>query len=433
MKATGAKKQTLFLTGVNATVRALGLLLRVILSRFLGAEIMGISELAQSVHMLAITPLTSGMPMAISRMTARARETDKQKPLLAGIWLVRAASAMLIPVLLLFSPLLAHWMGDTRVLPSLWFSAPCILVLGYSAALNGYCYGMEWSKIPALSELIEQVSRLLFTLMLLVMLERLTAPWLAAVPVAATMVAEVIGLAFVLHAVRIPLYDTASAARWRSSIFRLAAPATVTRLVQTLLRSLTAILIPLKLQQSGLSAAESTARLGMFNGMVMPILMLPCVFTSALSMVAMPRIAKAEETPAELKRLILLCFASCVPMGLLCAGVVYASAPLLANRVYRLAELAELFRFSAPLTLLLALGHLTGGITASLGQQKRSMYGALAVSLLTMTLTCRLTVQPGLRLYGVILAQAAGEVLHIGWNLGVLFLWRHERRSLQAR
>ena len=53
MKAVGAKKQTVFLTGVNAVVRALGLLMRVMLSRLLGAEIMGIAELAQGVHMLA--------------------------------------------------------------------------------------------------------------------------------------------------------------------------------------------------------------------------------------------------------------------------------------------------------------------------------------------------------------------------------------------
>ena len=78
MKAVGAKKQTVFLTGVNAVVRALGLLMRVMLSRLLGAEIMGIAELAQGVHMLAITPLTSGLPLAISRMTARAPKDEKQ-------------------------------------------------------------------------------------------------------------------------------------------------------------------------------------------------------------------------------------------------------------------------------------------------------------------------------------------------------------------
>ena len=60
MKAAGAKKQTVFLTGVNAVVRALGLLLRVMLSRLLGAEIMGIAELAH--HVLGL-PVRVGMPL----------------------------------------------------------------------------------------------------------------------------------------------------------------------------------------------------------------------------------------------------------------------------------------------------------------------------------------------------------------------------------
>ena len=430
MKAVGAKKQTVFLTGVNAVVRALGLLMRVMLSRLLGAEIMGIAELAQGVHMLAITPLTSGLPLAISRMTARAPKDEKQKPLLAGVFLVRVASAALIPALLLFSPLLARWMGDVRVLPSLWFSAPCILILGYSAAFNGYCYGMERSLEPAMSELIEQAARLILSFFLLTWLSRLTAAWLAAVPVVATMLAEIIGLIFVIWRLRIPLHGAAQAAAWREPVLRLAAPATLSRLVQTLLRSLTAILIPIRLQASGLPAAEATARLGMLNGMVMPLLMLPCVFTSALSMVALPRIAKAEDDPRELKRLILTCLGSCLPVALGCTALVYLSAPVLANTVYRMAELTALFRAGAPLTALFAVSHLIGAVTTALGQQKRSMHGAVAVSGATLAMTCLLAAMPGLRLYGVIAAQAVGQVLILLWNVGILALWRKERRSV---
>lgn len=430
MKAVGAKKQTVFLTGVNAVVRALGLLMRVMLSRLLGAEIMGIAELAQGVHMLAITPLTSGLPLAISRMTARAPKDEKQKPLLAGVFLVRVASAALIPALLLFSPLLARWMGDVRVLPSLWFSAPCILILGYSAAFNGYCYGMERSLEPAMSELIEQAARLILSFFLFTWLSRLTAAWLAAVPVAATMAAEIIGLMFVLARLRIPLHGAAQAAAWREPVLRLAAPATLSRLVQTLLRSLTAILIPIRLQASGLPAAEATARLGMLNGMVMPLLMLPCVFTSALSMVALPRIAKTEDDPRELKRLVLTCLGSCLPVALGCTALVYLSAPVLANTVYRMAELTALFRAGAPLTALFAVSHLIGAVNTALGQQKRSMYGAVAVSGATLAMTCLLAAMPGLRLYGVIAAQAVGQVLILLWNVGILALWRKERRSV---
>lgn len=428
MKTSGARKQTFFLTGINAVVRAVGLLLRVLLSRVLGAEIMGIAELAQGVHMLAITPLTSGLPMAISRMTAKAKENDKQKPLLAGVSLVRIASAALIPLLLLFSPLIAQGMGDVRVLPSLWFTAPCILILGYSAVFNGYCYGQEWSRIPAMSELIEQVARLLFSILFIFAFQRATAPWLAALPVAATMVAELIGLWFVLHIVRIPLDQTSVARRWRRPVLQLAVPTTVSRLIQTLLRSLTAILIPIQLQKSGLSPAESTARLGMLNGMVMPILMLPCVFTSALSMVALPRLSKAEENPSELKRLLWLCFGASVPVALACTLAIYASAPILANTVYRLAELADLFRLCAPLTALFALTHVVGGVIASLGQQKRSMYGALIASGVTLLMTFCLTADPRIRLNGVVYAQGAGQLISILWGLGVIAVWRRERR-----
>ncbi|MEG0048571.1 MAG: oligosaccharide flippase family protein [Clostridia bacterium] len=433
MKPVGAKKQTVFLTAVNGVVRVLGLVLRVILSRFLGAEILGIVELAQSVHMLAITPLTSGLPMAVSRMTARAKVQDKQKPLLAGIALVRLASVFLIPALLVLSPLIARIMGDVRVLPSLWFTAPCILILGYSAALNGYCYGMEQSHIPALSELLEQVVRLAASLVMLYGLQKLTAPWLAAVPVAATMLAEIVGLVFVLLVLRIPFSSIRSANSYQKPVLRLAAPTTFTRLIQTLLRSLTAIFIPLQLQASGLSAAESTARLGMLNGMVMPILMLPCIFTSALSMVAMPKLAKVEEDLPKLKHLLFQCFGACLPVALACAGGVYFTAGLLANKVFRTAEIAELFRICAPLTALFAIVHMSGGVIAALGQQKRSMIGALLISSITLLLTYLLTANPHYRLNGVVLAQSFGQLAMLAWNLGILILWRRERLHAHKR
>lgn len=428
----GAKKQTIFLTAINGIVRALGLILRVLLSRALGAEIMGIAELAQSVHMLAITPLTSGLPMAVSRITAKAKSEDKERPLLAGISLVRIASLMLIPLFLLLSPWISRAMGDIRVLPSLWFSAPCILILGYSAVYNGYCYGRELSRIPALSELIEQVARLSISLLLIALLPHLTPPWLAAIPVVATMLAEVLGLAFVLSALKLPVHQTSLGAAWRRPVFRLAAPTTLTRVINTSLRSLAAIMIPLRLQTSGLSAVEAMSRLGMLNGMVMPILMLPCVFTSALSMVALPKLAQNEDKPKELKRVLLICFNACLAVAVVSWAAVSLTAPFLANNVYRMAELADLFRLAAPLAFLFAFSHVSGGVIAALGQQKRSMYGVLPVSIITLTLTWCLTAQPGMRLNGVIWAQMVGQMAAIVWNIVTLLWWRRDKRR-QAR
>lgn len=429
MNLRGGKRQTLLLSVVNGLVRAMGLGLRVWLSRLLGAEIMGIGELAGSVHMAAITPLTSGLPSAISRMTARASQSDKQQPLLAGLWFTRVVSAVLIPLLLLLSPIIARLMGDERVLPSLWFTAPCILILGYSASLNGYCYGMEQSLLPAGSELLEQIGRVGLSLLLLTLLKKLTAPWLAAVPVAATMLAEIMGLWYVLRGLSPLSFREKADPKWRKPLFHLAAPATMTRLVQTLLRSATAILIPLRLQHSGLSMAESTARLGMLNGMVMPILLLPGIFTSALSMVMLPRLAKAEEDQPAIRRLILRCAGACAAVGLICTGMISLCAGLLASVVYRQAELTVLFRLCAPLTALLAMDHMLGSVLTALGQQKSAMIGASAVSLVSLCLIWALAGMPGWRLRGVILAHYASHLASLVWELGVLIRWFRRFRS----
>lgn len=427
MKLAGARKQTLLLTGVNSIVRALGLLMRVLLSRGLGAEIMGIAELAQSVHMIAITPLTSGLPAAVSRMTAKAAPQDGQKPLAAALWLTRIVSAVLVPVLWLASPWIARIMGDVRVLPSLWFTAPCVLILGYSASYNGFCYGMDWAHLPAFSELIEQTVRLLLTFIVLYFVRHLTAPWMAAIPAAATMFAEIMGLLFIFWALPVRI-QTVSPSSWRKPLVRLALPTTISRMLQTLLRSLNAILIPLRLQASGLSTAEATARLGMFNGMVMPILMLPCVFTSALSMVAVPRLARAEENPQEFRRLIRLCMYGCLPAAAASAGLIDLAAPYLANRVYRQPELTELFSLCAPMTVLFALSHLCGSILSALGQQKSSMIASCTLSVFSLLLTWLWAGDPAMRLLGVIRAQYISQILSILSCSWLIVRWmRHSR------
>lgn len=414
---------------VNGIVRFLGMIMRVLLSRLLGAEIMGITELAQSVHMLAITPLTSGLPLAVSRLTAKAVEHDRTKPLEAGVSIVRTVALIMIPLMILSSRLLAGLMGDIRVLPSLWFSAPCILILGYSAVYNGYCYGTEQSGIPAWSELIEQTARLAIACMLLFFLKKLTAPWLAAVPVFSTMMAEIIGLFFVFGMLKLPRAENHDIKPWTKPIVQLALPATIARFATTLLRALESIILPARLIVSGLSQSESLSRLGMLNGMVMPLTMLPCIFTGALSLVLVPRLAKTENRLHELKRLIWLCLFCCAAAGIFSCGVLYITAPLFARMVFRLPELTGWIRSATPLALLFPFAHVTGGILASLGQQKLSMVGSIPVSLFTLALTWLLCANPTLRQKGVLIAQGAGQIALLLWNIFVLTKWFRERRN----
>ena len=175
--------------------------------------------------------------------------------------------------------------------------------------------------------------------------------------------------------------------------------------------------------------AEATARLGMLNGMVMPILMLPCIFTSALTMVMLPKIARNEDDPKALKRILLQCLSACAAAAVLSWAAIDLCAPSLALTLYRMAETQELFRLSAPLSCLFAISHVTNGVAAALGQQKQSMCGAIPASLLTLALTWTLTADPALRLKGVVYAQEAGQTALILWNAWVLLRWRQKKRA----
>ncbi len=423
------KKQTVLITGLNGMIRAMGFLLRVLMSRMLGAEIMGIAELASGVHMLAITPLTSGLPMAVSRLTAKESEAHRLMPLQAGRQLVKRVSWILIPVFLLFSPIAARLTGDVRVLPSLWFTAPCVMILGYSGVYNGYCYGTRRSYLPAVSELTEQTLRVLFTLMLLPLLGRLSAAWLAAVPVASTMVAELGGLALVIGVLKLPLDDDAKADRWVKPVLNLAVPSTVNRLIHTLLRSITSIIIPLRLVASGLPTAEATARLGMLSGMVLPLMMLPCIFTGAFSMVMAPRLAQSEENARACKRILAGLLAAGLVVSLLCTLGMLLLSPFFSVVIYRLPELTALFRAATPLCFLCAAENLTSGVITSLGLQKYSVYGAFPSSLSALAVTWVLAAHPAYRLNGVIIGLAVGHLCCIVWNALIIGRWWLRQRE----
>ena len=66
------------------------------------------------------------------------------------------------------------------------------------------------------------------------------------------------------------------------------------RLVSALMQTVNATLIPARLRLFGLSAAEAMASLGVFHGMLKPILFMPSFVTCSLSMAAAPELTRRQ-------------------------------------------------------------------------------------------------------------------------------------------
>lgn len=413
MKRQSVARQTVVLTCANALVRALGFALHVALSRMLGAEALGLMELSHSAHLLSIVPVTAGLPAAISRLTALRRDASALR---AGRSLALRISAVLIPLWVILSPTLARLLGDDRVLPLLWIFTPCIAVLGLSAVYNGYCYGLGKAWPPALSTLTEQALRFALTAGALALLPALSVTARAAIPGAATLAAEAAALLLTVALLRracVPLRAPANDAL-RGEILRLSLPITGTRLVQSLSRPVMAALLPRLLVKSGLTATQSTASLGMLQGMVLPVLYLPGIFTMALGMMGTPAIARRQGE--ALRGMALRVLGVSLACGVLGGGAVYALSSFLESRVYHVAGLAGLFRAAAPLTLLFALQQAAGTLLSGLGLQKKTLLPTLGGTALSLILLPRWAASP-LRLYGAVYALIMGRAAALLWQL----------------
>lgn len=417
-------RQTLFLSGCHFIVRVIGFLMRIWLSRELGTLAMGLVELAQSAQMLLITPVVSGLPAAISRMCAREDARGCLRVLRAGAALSLMTSLPMMLFAFLLREPLALWLGDIRTLPALIVYLPCLPVLGVSCALNGYFYGIGKPVPPAISELLEQFVRFLLCLRLV---SRVSGVMLrSAIPALGALAGETAGLFLMLilafGALFLPAsgHDTKRRRQLLSEMLALALPLTGMRVVTALMRTVSSMLLPRRLQVSGLPATHALSQLGIMQGMMMPILLLPSFITCSLCSVAAPELARRQAQGKPLRSVIHRSLHATLLIGMAAMLGVWLFAPFIAERLYRQAELLPMLRISCALVPVMALTHVTGGLMNGLGLQGESLRIAIASNLLCVLLMFVLPALPMLRIYGAIIANAAMQFVTLLFNLRAL-------------
>ena len=415
-------RQTLFLSACHFIVLVIGFVMRIWLSRELGTLAMSLVELAQSAQMLLISPIVSGLPSAISRMCAKEDARGCQRVLRLGVLLALGASLPLMALSFVLREPLALWLGDIRTLPALLVYLPCLPVLGASCALNGYFYGIGKPVPPALSELLEQIVRFLLSMRLVKMLHSWPVMLRAAIPAAGALAGETVGLLLMLLlALRALFIRTGGIARSRrallAEILSLALPLTGMRLVSSLMRTVSSTLLPRRLQLSGLSAAQALSQLGVMQGMMMPILMLPSFITCSLTSVAAPELTRRQAQGKPLMGVVRRSLGATLSVGLLAMIGVWFFAPFFSNRLYNQAELEPMLRYSCTLVPVMAMCQVTGGLMNGLGLQGQSLRISLLSGFLSVLLTYALPAMQSLRIYGAIIAIAGAQMLTLALNL----------------
>lgn len=283
--------------------RVIGFFYRIYLSRIFGEEGMGIYQLIGPVLSLSFSLTAAGYQTAISKFVAERAATEKRpslRPMMAGISISTPLSILCgLGLFRLSDAIAASLLLEARTAPMLRILAFTIPLSSIHACINGYFYGCKKAGVPAATQLIEQITRVICVYLL--------SARAISQGVSPSINAAVFGLAigeFVSMAAAIlPAYYCYARNRQTKhlprltpickSIFCMALPLSANRIVLNVLQSVESISIPARLRSYGYDNTTALSVYGVLTGMAMPFIFFPNALTNSISVLLLPMISES--------------------------------------------------------------------------------------------------------------------------------------------
>ena len=159
-------KGTFILTITGFATRFMGFFYRIFLSHTFGEEGVGLYQLVFPIYALCFSLTSAGIQLALSRCVARCMTQGKKKEarelLCTSLVLTVAVSCIVTVILQKYSVFIADtFLKDARC-------AQLLVILSYAfpfasihSCICGYYFGLKQTGIPATSQMIEQIARIL--------------------------------------------------------------------------------------------------------------------------------------------------------------------------------------------------------------------------------------------------------------------------------
>ena len=161
-------KGTLLLTITGFVTRILGFFYRIYLADMLGAHYLGIYQLIFPVYAICFTIYGAGIQTALSQVIASEKNQNDNVCSVMKIFRTGTAIALLLAFGLQFFMwwkaewIALHFVMEPALTPYLRIMAVFFPFCCLSACINGYYYGIQDAKIPAITQVIEQIFRIFF-------------------------------------------------------------------------------------------------------------------------------------------------------------------------------------------------------------------------------------------------------------------------------
>lgn len=428
-------RTTSLVTAFSIVERTLGFLYRILLSRLIGAEGIGLYQVALSVFAVFATLGTGGIPATVSRLTsknkARGDRFGEHSALSAGLF---ASLIFTLPVLLLFPVFgkkLTFLFSDERAVGVFAILLLGLVFTSLYAVIRGSFWGNKKFLLTSALELIEEAVMVIVGVLLL---KNVQSGYFGAKRAAiAVVVSYLVSFSSSLVCYFSHGGKIVSPSQELKPLFSSAMPITAVRVSGSATSSLISVLLPMMLIRAGKTKVQALRLFGIVSGMVMPILSIPATIVGSVSLVLFPELSedyyrgRNEHLKKNVERGI---FAAVVIACCLMPFFIVLGNDV-GRCVYSEPLAGEMISRCAYILLPMSISMITSGVMNSLGNEKRNLLYYLLGSV--FTLLCVVLLPKKIGVYAYPVGICAGFVFTAIFNVAFLAKHCHLSRSLFFR
>ncbi len=378
MKEKFIKSVFILLIGGLLT-KVLGMLIKIIMSRLIGTEGLGLYMMVLPTFSLFIGISQFGLPIALSKLVAEDTKNNV-KLFFSVIPISILVNVTLMALIFLIAPFLSkQLLHDKRCLLPILAIAFVIPFTSVSSICRSYFFGKEKMTPHVISNLSEDIVRLFMMIIGIPFFIDKGLEYAVCFIILSNIVSETVSILILLFflpkGITIRKYDLKPSRNYIRESLSIGIPNTTGRLIGSIGYFLEPIILTSVLLMVGYDNRFITAEYGILSGYVMPLLLLPSFFTMAISQALLPVVSReyANKNIKTVKRKIRQAVFYSLLIGIPVTILFMVMPDVFLRLIYNTNEGSAYMKFLAPVCLFQYIQSPLSSSLDAMGKSKDAM------------------------------------------------------------
>ena len=404
----------------NLISKVFGAVYRLPLSNLLGAEGIGLYQMAFPIYSFLLTLVTGGISITLTRKIAHLRAKGNTQEIYKQFILGKNVSLWAGIIFLVFLCAMAYpfslLQGNSSAYLGYFAIAGGLIFATLLGAYRGYYQGYGNMRPTAISQVIEQASKLIFGLLLAGIFIRHGIIWGVFGALLGVAVSEFVAFVFFKFVNKKHLQkQTINLNKHDYLLFlKQVAPVSLSYMILPLSSLIDSFLVINILRASGFVTGYATSLYGIETGMILPLINLPNMLVSAFALASIPdisfKLGEGQDIKPQIGRLFKTVFMFILPSAiglfLLAKPIMMVVYPTLDVNLLNVA--ITLLKFSVFEMFFLCFVTVSNALLQALGKTKLPAISLACGIAIKIILSVILIINPAINIFGLVIASVFG-------------------------